>query len=555
MKVKSIMSYESFLENKANRIRLHVLHATTKAGSGHPTTCFSAAEIVSTLFFKEMNFDPENMDYFDNDEFILSKGHAAPILYAVLMELGVLEAGSIMKLRQSSSKLEGHPVPRIKGVRVTTGSLGQGLAIGIGMVYAKRLLNINRRIFVLIGDGEMAEGSVWEAINFAGRFQIPNIVAILDMNRLGQSGPTMYEWNSEEYKQRIMSFGWNVFTCDGHNLGELIDVFEKAKTSKGPSFIIAKTVKGKGAIFLENAEGWHGRVLNNKEALKVEKELLSRIGNVMVKPTNWILAKNKLEKTVLKLAVKTDYRLGDLVATREAYGKSLEKLGEIDSKMVVLDSDVKNSTFTELFFKKYPGRSIESYIAEQDMVGIGLGLQTHGLNVFFSTFACFLSRAFDQLRMAAYSRANLKVAGSHAGISIGEDGPSQMGLEDVSMFRSIFGSTVLYPCDAVSSEKLTCLTASHKGISYLRTTRQKTPVIYGNEEEFRIGGSKVLRWSGSDVTTVLAAGITVHETLKAYQILRRKGMSIRVVDCYSIKPMDEQSIRLAAEETGELVTV
>lgn len=549
------MSIVKYLENTANTLRLHSIKATTEAGSGHPTSCLSAAEIVATLFFNEMQIDPENLDYLDNDEFVLSKGHAAPVLYAALAEVGALPREELMTLRQFTSRLEGHPVPRVKGIRVGTGSLGQGLAIGVGMAYAKNLLGVNRRVYVLLGDGEMAEGSVWESINFAGKLGLPNLTAILDMNRLGQSGPTMYEWDAEAYAERISSFGWYVQVCDGHDVEELLEAFNKAKKSEKPSFIIAKTVKGKGVSFLENVNGRHGKPLSRDEEQKAEKELLPKIMHVEFKPENFIKATKPPRRLETDYSLKTSYELGEKVATRVAYGNALVKLGEVNENMVVLDGDVQNSTYTIYFFQKFPERSLQCYIAEQNMVGVAVGLQTQGFDVFLSSFACFLSRACDQIRMASYSRANLKITGSHAGVSIGEDGPSQMGLEDLSMFRPILNSLVLYPCDAVSSEKLTCLMANYDGISYLRTTRPKTPVIYGNEEEFHIGGSKVLRQSRSDEATIVAAGITVHEALKAYEKLKEEGIPVRVIDCYSIKPLDRETLKKAEEETGHIITV
>ncbi len=549
------MGIIEYLENKASILRLYSLRSTAKAKSGHPTTCLSCAEIVATLFFKEMNIDPKNIDCIDNDEFILSKGHAAPILYAVLAEIGVMPKAKILTLREFSSELEGHPVPRVKGIRVATGSLGQGLSIGLGIAYAKNLRNIKRRVYVLLGDGEMAEGSVWESINLAGKLRLSNLTAILDMNRLGQSEPTMFQWDSHAYEKRIKAFDWNVFICDGHNVSELIKAFDEAKRSNGPSFIIAKTVKGKGVCFLENVEGRHGTALNEDELGRAEREILPKVSNIDLQPTNFIDATMRVNRKRTNFSIKTDYKLGEMVATREAYGRALVKLGELNEKMIVLDGDVKNSTFTIYFFEKFPNRSLECYIAEQNMVGTAVGLQTQGFDVFLSSFACFLSRAFDQIRMASYSRSNLKIAGSHVGVSIGEDGPSQMGLEDLSLFRSLIDSIVLYPCDAVSSEKLTCLTANYEGISYIRTTRPKTPVIYGNDEEFHIGGSKVLQQSRSDEIAILAAGVTVHEALKAYKKLKEEGINARVIDCYSVKPLDEQTLRKAFEETKSIITV
>jgi len=550
-----MVGVEEFLENMANVLRLHSVRSTTKARSGHPTSCLSSAEIIATLFFNVMNFDPQRIDYLDNDDFILSKGHAAPVLYAALAEVGVIPRDKIMTLRQFNSELEGHPVPRVKGIRVATGSLGQGLSIGLGMAYAKRLLGINRRVYVLLGDGEMAEGSVWEALNLAGKLKLSNLVAILDMNRLGQSEPTMFQWDWEAYARRVEAFDWNVTVCDGHDIKDLIRAFNEAKKSNKPFFVIAKTIKGKGVSFLENVEGRHGNPLSEEELNRAEKEIFSKIkNNVDFKPQNFIEAKIPI-KMGNKYTIKTEYKIGEMIATREAFGRALVKLGEQNDKIAVLDGDVKNSTFTIYFFSRFPERSLQCYIAEQNMVGVAVGLQTQGFDVFLSSFACFLSRAFDQVRMASYSRANLKMAGSHAGVSIGEDGPSQMGLEDLALFRAVFGSVVLYPCDAVSAEKLTCAMANYRGISYIRTTRPKTPVIYGNDEEFYIGGSKVLRRSKYDEVTVVAGGITLHEALKAYEKLKAEGVHIRVIDCYSVKPLDAENLIRASEETKHIITV
>jgi len=548
------VSVEKYLENKANVLRLHSIRSTTKAKSGHPTSCLSSAEIIATLFFSVMNIDPKHMDYLDNDEFVLSKGHAAPVLYAALAEAGVIPRDKLMTLREFDSELEGHPVPRIKGIRVATGSLGQGLSIGLGMAYAKKLLGIDRRVYVLLGDGEVAEGSIWEALNLAGKLKMSNLVAILDMNRLGQSEPTMFQWDWKAYAERVKAFGWNVTVCDGHDVKDLIRAFDEAKKSDKPFFIIAKTVKGKGVSFLENVEGRHGRALSEEELNKAEKEILPKIKDIDFQPQNFIEAKVPIEPQK-KYSIKTDYKIGDMVATRVAFGRALVKLGEQNDKVVVLDGDVKNSTFTIYFFDKFPERSIQCYIAEQNMVGMAVGLQTQGFDVFLSSFACFLTRAYDQIRMATYSRANLKIAGSHAGVSIGKDGPSQMGLEDLALFRTLFGSIVLYPCDAVSAEKLTCEMANYKNISYIRTTRPKTPVIYDNSEEFHIGGSKVLRWSKNDEVTVVAGGVTVHEALKAYEKLKSEGINIRVIDCYSVKPLDAETLIKASEETKHIITV
>lgn len=549
------MSEVEFLEYKANLLRLHSIEMTTKAGSGHPTSSLSAAEIMSVLFFHEMKYDPKNMNSFDNDEFVLSKGHASPLLYATLAEAGIISLKELKKYRSFGSPLEGHPVPRIAGIKVATGSLGQGLSISVGMALGMKLDKINRRVYTLLGDGEFAEGSVSEAMNLASLLKLNNLCAILDMNRLGQSSPTMHEWDGKTYAAKAEAFGWHSIIVDGHSIKALINAFDIAKKQNKPTLIIAKTIKGKGVSFLENKEGFHGKALNEEDAKKAISEIKKRLKPVKFKPQNFIKTKKQSKMTRKRLKIKTDYKLGEQIATREAYGKALVKLGAQDSDMVVLDGDVKNSTFTEYFFKEYPERSFECYIAEQNMVGTAVGLQARGKRVFLATFAAFLTRAFDHLRMAAYSRANLKISGSHAGVSIGEDGPSQMGLEDLAMMRSLRNSIVLYPCDGVSTEKLTNLSANYDGISYIRTTRPKTPVIYSNEENFSIGGSKILRHSKNDEITVIAAGITVHEALKAADELAKENIKIRVIDAYSVKPLDEKTIRKAALETKAIITV
>ncbi|MEK6910124.1 MAG: transketolase [Candidatus Aenigmatarchaeota archaeon] len=547
------MTVAEFLQHKADRLRLHSLRITTESGSGHPTSCLSCAEIMSVLFFHEMKYDPNNMASFDNDEFVMSKGHAAPILYAALAEAGIIPLDKTLKLRSFSSPIEGHPVPRIPGIRVATGSLGQGLSIGVGMALAMKLDGLNRKVYVLMGDGETSEGSVWEAMNLASNLKLDNICVILDVNRLGQSEPTMHQWDTEKYANKAESFGWNTIITDGHSVEDLINAFDQVGKDR-PVFIIAKTVKGKGVSFLENKEGQHGKAVGKDMVENAINEIQNRMRVVEDEPKNLIKSKSFLkEKRLAKISM--DYKLGENVATRDSYGKALVKLGDQDPDMIVLDGDVKNSTFTEYFFQKYPERSFQCYIAEQNMIGTALGLQALGKNVFTATFAAFLTRAFDQLRMAAYSRANIKIAGSHSGVSIGEDGPSQMGLEDISFMRTLFNSIVLYPADGVAAEKLTELSANYNGISYIRTTRPKTPIIYDNSEEFVVGGSKVLRKSDNDSVTIVSAGITLHEALKAADELKKEGISARVIDCYSIKPIDEKTLLQAAHETGNIITV
>ncbi|MEM4263637.1 MAG: transketolase [Candidatus Woesearchaeota archaeon] len=528
------------LELMANKLRIHSLTSTTAAGSGHPTTCLSCAEIMSTLFFSVIEED---------DEFILSKGHAAPILWAAYSEAGFISPKELNNLRKLTSNLEGHPTPRMPLVKIATGSLGQGLPAGVGMALAKKLQKNDGRIYVLLGDGEMAEGSVWEAVNCAAYYELNNLCAIIDVNRLGQSQPTMHGHNIDAYKRKLEAFGWNTALVNGHDIQELLNAFDNANESNKPFAIIAKTTKGKGVSFLENKEGWHGKALDKEELTRALKE----IGKTDVKLKSGYVHK-KAEYKFIDFKTN-EYTLGDMVATRDAFGNALVNLGEKNDKIVVLDCDVKNSTKTEKFFDQFPDRSFESFIAEQNMVGMAMGLSAQGFVPFAATFSAFLTRAYDFIRMAQYSQSDIKFVGSHAGVSIGEDGPSQMGLEDISMFLAMPESVVLYPCDAVSTEKLVKEMARHVGISYLRTTRGKTPVIYDNDEKFPIGGLKVIRKSNKDKALVIAAGITVFEALKAYEILQKKKINVRIIDLYSVKPIDEKSLIKNAKECKDNVIV
>lgn len=532
------------LQQMANKLRIHSLKSTTAAGSGHPTTCMSCAEIMSSLFFSELNED---------DEFILSKGHAAPILWACYAEAGIIPVKELMNLRKITSNLEGHPTPRMPMVKIAAGSLGQGLSAGIGMALAKRLIKSTGRIYVLMGDGEIAEGSVWEAANSASKFNLGNLCAIVDMNRLGQSQETMHGHDAERYRAKFEAFGWETAVIDGHSIKEILNSFWNARQGKKPFVIIAKTMKGKGVSFLENREGWHGKALNNEELRKA----LIELGEQDVKLSSKMKAKSRQKQPQIKINgfEMNKYAPGDAVATREAFGKALLNLGKKNSNVVALDGDVKNSTFTEFFFKEFPERSFQSYIAEQNMVGMAAGFSAMGFVPFAATFAAFLVRAHDFIRMAQYSMANIKLAGSHVGVSIGEDGPSQMGLEDISMFLSMPDSVVLYPSDAVSAENLVLEMAKRKGICYMRTTRAKTPVLYKSNEKFPIGGLKVLRKSGKDKALVIAAGITLHEALKAYDILQKNKTSIRIIDLYSVKPLDAKALIKNTKECGNKVIV
>lgn len=539
------MPKEETLQAIANRLRRNVLQMTTIAGSGHPTTCLSMAELMACLFFDEMKFNVKNYADLANDEFVLSKGHASPILWAAYAEAGIIPFKKLQEYRQYASPLEGHPTPNMPWVKVATGSLGQGLAAAVGMVLANKIHSIPSRVFVMLGDGECAEGSVWEAAGLAGKWKL-NLTAIVDCNRLGQSGESLHGLNVNEWKQKFMAFDWSVQMINGHDVHEVLKALAIARATKGPSVILAKTVKGKGVSFLEDKEGWHGKALSPEQLAQA----LAELPNERVDARKLIRAPSKLRIPVMKQG-KVQQPLctqGEMVATRNAFGDMLEKLGA-DERIVVLDGDVKNSTFTDLFFKQYPDRSIECFIAEQTMVGIATGLAARGLLPVCATFAAFFTRAHDQIRMAALSRANIVFCGSHCGVSIGEDGPSQMGLEDLALFRCLPRSIVLYPCDAVSAEKLTEIAVRQKGITYLRTTRPKTQVIYKNNEKFTVGGSKMLRQSSKDKVVIIAAGVTVHEALKAADELG----NVRVIDAYSVKPLDERAIRSAAKKRKVIV--
>jgi transketolase len=539
------------LKGIANQLRIHSIEATTAAGSGHPTSCCSAADIVSSLFFGHMKYDPKNPHYYNNDRFILSKGHAAPLLYAAWAEVGFVPVAELLKLRQFGNDLEGHPTPRLAFADVATGSLGQGLGVGVGMALAARQDKLDYNTYVLLGDGEIAEGAVWEAASLAGVYNLNNLIAIVDANRLGQSQETAFGHDVDVYANRLKAFGWRVEEIDGHDIEEIIEVLSGVGLDDKPLAIVAKTYKGAGVSFLQDRENWHGKPLNKEEAAKAIAELQpsakSGIGVAIPAPT--ALPAPGLAAPASYPAIS--YKLGDQIATREAYGTALVRIGEADPRVVALDGDTKNSTYAEKFFKKFPDRSTECYIAEQNLVSVAVGFGTRGHVPFASTFATFFTRAADQIRVAGISMANLKLVGSHVGISIGEDGPSQMALEDIAVFRAIVGSSVLYPADAVATEKLLEEMAKTRGIQFLRTSRPKTPVIYGNDETFPIGGAKVLR-EGTKVTLV-SAGVTLFEALKAADQLKAEGITVTVVDAYSVKPLGKDVILAAAKKTGNTI--
>ena len=549
------------LKNLATQLRIDSVRSTTAAGSGHPTTCMSAAEIMATLFFAEMRFDPKNPQHKGADRFVLSKGHAAPILYAAWAAAGLFPREEVMNLRKIDSDLEGHPTPRLSFVDVATGSLGQGLCAGIGTALNARRIGSDYRTYVLLGDGESAEGSVWEAAEAGAFHKLDNLCGITDVNAYGQSRTTQLEHDLEALAARWRAFGWHAIKVDGHDINALLAAYDEARATKGrPTMIVAHTFKGQGVESIAGKDGWHGKALKAGEELdKAIRELESQYvktddpAPVIPAPK---AVKDEPAVDHMKAIAPPAYKLGDSVATREAFGTALAALGKVDPRVVALDADVKNSTFSDRFEKLFPERFYQMFIAEQVMVGAAMGLAARGAIPFPSSFACFLYRAADFIRMAGVSFSNMKLAGSHVGVSIGEDGPSQMALEDMGMFRAVPGSTVLYPCDGVSGERMVALAAATEGLCYIRTSRPKTPVIYDNNETFTAGGSKTLRSSANDVATVVAAGVTVFEALTAYDTLAKEGTAIRVIDAYSVKPIDKATMIAAARETGgRIITV
>lgn len=546
------------LKNLANRLRINSIKATTAAGSGHPTSCCSTAEIMSVLFFHTMKYRPDDPRNPNNDRFILSKGHAAPVLYAVWAETGYLKESELLSLRKVDSVLEGHPVPRQQFVDVATGSLGQGLGAACGMAYTGKFFDkASYRVYCLLGDGEMSEGSVWEAMAFASYYQLDNLVAILDINRLGQSDPAPLQHHVEKYQKRCEAFGWHAVIVDGHSVEELCKVLSQPRHQ--PLAIIAKTIKGKGISAAEDKMGWHGKPLPKDMAESVIKELQSR----MVTSSKRLYPATPNEDTPpvslrnIRMPSAPSYKLGDKIATRKAYGMALAKLGRYNEHVVALDGDTKNSTFAEIFKNEHPNRYVECYIAEQNMVSVAVGCATRDRNVVFaSTFATFFSRAYDQIRMAAISESNINLCGSHCGISIGEDGPSQMGLEDLAMFRAIPTATVFYPSDGVSTEKAVELAANTKGVCFIRTSRPENTVLYNSNEDFHVGQAKVVHKTNDDHVTVIGAGVTLHEALAAAEQLKKERINIRVIDPFTIKPLDSKTIIDNARATrGYILTV
>lgn len=550
------------LRDLAHKLRVLSIEATNASKSGHPTSCSSMAELMSVLFFHTMRYKVSAPRDPSSDRLILSKGHAAPILYSAWAEAGLFPTADLLNLRKIDSDLEGHPTPRLNFIDVGTGSLGQGLSVACGMAYVgKNFDKASYRVYCIVGDGESAEGSIWEALNFASHYKLDNLCVIFDINRLGQSEPTNLQHNMDVYRKRLEAFGFNAIVVDGHDVEELSKAFHEASCTKlKPTAVLAKTFKGKFFPDLEDKEGWHGKPLGKESEKVVEflKTLIKNQGPALLHPQKPLKDDAPIvDITNIKLASPPSYKLGETVATRLAYGTALVKIATNNSRVIALDGDTKNSTYSEKLKQAYPERYIECFIAEQNLAGVAIGAACRGRTVpFVSTFATFFTRAFDQIRMGAISQTNTNFVGSHCGVSIGEDGPSQMGLEDIALFRTVPGSTVFYPSDAVSCERAIELAANTPGICYIRTSRPATSVLYKNDEVFQVGKAKIVKQSKSDKVLVIGAGVTTHEALTAAAELTKSGVNIRVLDPFVIKPIDAEAIIKHAKECGgKIVTV
>ena len=549
------------LQEKATRLRIDSVRSTTEAGSGHPTSCASAAEIMSVLFYSVMRYDPRDPHRRDSDVFVLSKGHAAPILYAAWAEAGAFPREQLLTLRKVDSDLEGHPTPRLPFVDAATGSLGQGLSVAAGIaINAKQFENSDQRVYALMGDGESAEGSVWEAAQWAALHRLNNLCATIDINRLGQSQPTMLEWDIEVYKARWEAFGWQALIVDGHSIPDLQAAYESAgRSTDRPTIVLARTLKGKGLVGIEGLEHWHGKALAKDAAAKVIAELEKHLTGAETGwkpnlPPSRPARSRDMTTSAPGPAERPPYVIGGKeVSPRRGFGDSLAALAKVDRRIVALDGDVKNSTYTEEFESTAPTRFLQGYIAEQNIVGVAMGLAARGKIPVAATFACFVTRAYDFIRMAAISKLNVKLAGTHCGVSIGEDGPSQMGLEDLAMLCAEPDFTVLYPADATSAWKATELMVAHSGPCYLRLGRPDSRILYSADEQFTIGKCKVLRKSDKDRALVVAAGVTVFESLAAYDQLQKAGISVRVIDLFSVQPIDRDELVASARAAGGVV--
>ncbi|MFF0447713.1 transketolase [Streptomyces sp. NPDC004609] len=546
------MRYEQLAE-LGQQLRVDAVRAADAAGSGHPTSSMSAADIAAVLVANHLRYDFERPENPGNDRLILSKGHASPLLYALYRAVGVVDDGELLTFRRRGSRLEGHPTPRLPWVDVATGSLGQGLPVGVGMALAgKRLDRVPYRVWVLCGDSEMAEGSVWEAVEHAAYERLDRLTLIVDVNRLGQHGPTRQGWDLDAYARRLHSFGWHTAETDGHDVSAVDAALNEAEATTGrPTAVLARTHKGRGVAAVDDREGAHGKPLPDAGAAIAELGGPRFLTVDVAAPPR---ARVEREKAADRPETPR-YAVGDTVATRDAFGDALAALASRRTDVVALDGEVGDSTRTAAFEKAHPERFFECYIAEQQLVAAAVGLRARGYTPYAATFAAFLTRAHDFVRMAAVSGTAINLVGSHAGVAIGQDGPSQMGLEDLAMFRAVHGSTVLYPCDANQTVRLVSAMAELPGIGYLRTTRGATPVLYGPGEEFPVGGSKVLRSGERDRVTVVAAGVTVHEALRAADLAEAEGIGVRVVDLYSVEPVDVETLQEAADATGCLMTV
>ncbi len=539
------------LHELAQQLRVDSVRAAAAAGSGHPTSSMSAADLMAVLFAHHLRYDFDDPENRAADHLVFSKGHASPLLYSLYKAAGAIDDAELLSFRELGSRLQGHPTPEIPWVDVATGSLGQGLPISVGIALAAdRLEHSELRVWVLCGDSELAEGSMWEAFEHAGNAGLGNLIAIVDVNRLGQRGPTMHEWDTSSLAARTTACGWDTQEIDGHDSEAIETAYERAVASERPAVIFARTKKGSGVAAVEDKDGQHGKPLADPEAAVEELGGIRSIRIDVGAPSQ-----AKPFEVAAAAVERPSYELGEKVATRGAYGDALAWLGSIDEKVVALDGEVGNSTYAERFAAKHPDRFFEMYIAEQQMVAAAIGMQTRGWRPFASSFGAFLSRAYDFIRMAPISAADLKLCGSHVGVSIGPDGPSQMALEDIAAFRAVLGSVVLYPSDANQAVSLLDAMREHRGVSYMRTTRGATPVLYGAGESFEIGGSRDLRWSEEDAVTLIGAGITLHECLAAADQVAEQGIVARVIDLYSVKPVDAAAIRRAAEETRALITV
>ena len=538
----------------AAQFRVDSIRSSSAAGSGHPTSSMSAADLLAVLVAKYLHYDFDTPGDPRNDHLIFSKGHASPLLYAVYKAAGAISDAEMLTFRKAGSRMQGHPTPALPWVDVATGSLGQGLPIAVGVALAGRLLDrLPYRIWCLCGDSEMAEGSIWEAFEAAAFHSLSNLTAIIDINRLGQTGETMHGWDLDLFARRADAFGWHAVEINGHDLGEIDLAFAEAlATEDRPTVILARTEKGHGVAAVANKNGFHGKPLADPDAAIAELGGIRNLSVTVARPTGAAAPHRFAASGELRLPT---YQVGSQEATRKAYGDALVALGAARGDVVALDGEVGNSTYAEEFSAAYPERFIQSYIAEEQMVATAIGLQVRGWRPFAATFAAFLSRAYDFVRMGAISRANIVLVGSHAGVSIGEDGPSQMALEDLASLRAVFGSTVLYPCDPNQTAALLAEVVDRQGIVFIRTTREKLAVIYPAGDRFEIGGSRVVRRSDADRVTLVGAGITLHEALAAAALLAEEGIAARVIDCYSVKPIDAATLRAAAHETGAIVTV